>query len=71
VPEEPLAQPGWLTELEEQRRIFREEVEARQNVMVPSEDSDWEDEGPAWRVWKPSATRSSSHPSPRSGPPTA
>jgi hypothetical protein len=27
-------------------------VEARQNVMVPAEDPDWEDEGPAWRVWE-------------------
>jgi hypothetical protein len=45
-------QPGWLTELEEQRRIFREELETRQNVMVPAEDPDWEDEGPAWQVWQ-------------------
>jgi hypothetical protein len=52
APDEPLAQPGWLTELDEQRRVFREEVEARQDVMVPAEDPDWEDEGPAWRVWE-------------------
>jgi conjugative relaxase-like TrwC/TraI family protein len=52
VPEEPLAQPGWLADLNEQRRVFREELEARQNVMVPSENPDWEDEGPAWRVWQ-------------------
>ena len=49
VPDEPLAQPGWLTELDEQRRVFREELEARQNVMIPPEDPDWEDEGPAWQ----------------------
>ena len=52
VPDEPLVHPGWLTELNEQRRVFREEVEARQNVMVPNEDPDWEDEGPAWQVWQ-------------------
>jgi len=52
TPDEPLAQPGWLAELEEQRRVFREELEARQNVMVPGEDPAWEDEGPAWHVWQ-------------------
>ncbi len=45
-------EPGWLAELDEQRRVFREELEARQNVMVPNEDPDWEDEGPAWTVWQ-------------------
>jgi conjugative relaxase-like TrwC/TraI family protein len=52
APDQPLAQPGWLSELEEQRRVFREEAEARQNVRVPAEDPDWEDQGPAWRVWE-------------------
>jgi len=52
VPDEPLVQPGWLSELEEQRRVFRQEAEARQNVMVPAEDPDWEDQGPAWTVWQ-------------------
>ncbi len=51
VPDEAMAQPGWLTELDEQRRVFREELEARQNVTVPAEDPDWEDEGPAWPQW--------------------
>jgi hypothetical protein len=51
VPDEPLAQPGWLAELNEQRRLFREELQARQNVMIPPEDPDWDDEGPAWRAW--------------------
>jgi hypothetical protein len=32
--------------------VFREELEARQNVMVPAEDPDSEDEGPAWQVWE-------------------
>jgi hypothetical protein len=43
APDEAMAQPGWLTELDEQRRLFREELEARQNVMVPPEDPDWEE----------------------------
>ena len=51
-PDELLAQPGWLADLDEQRRLFRQELEARQNVMVPSEDPDWEDQGPAWTVWE-------------------
>lgn len=51
APEEPLPEPGWLAELNEQRRVFREELEARQNVMTPAEDPDWEDEGPAWPQW--------------------
>jgi AAA domain/TrwC relaxase len=52
APDQPLAQPGWLAELEEQRRVFREELEARQDVTVPAEDPDWQDEGPAWQVWQ-------------------
>jgi len=52
APDEPTAEPGWLADLHEQRRMFREELEARQNVIVPNEDPDWEDEGPAWRVWQ-------------------
>ena len=50
--DELLARPGWLTELDEQRRVFRQELEARQNVMVPTEDPDWEHQGPAWTVWQ-------------------
>ena len=46
-----LPEPGWLAELAEQRRVFREELEARQSVTVPNEDADWEDEGPAWSQW--------------------
>jgi hypothetical protein len=52
VPGYPLFQPGWLADLEEQRRVFREELETRQNVIIPNEDPDWEDEGPAWRGWE-------------------
>jgi hypothetical protein len=52
APDQPQVEPGWLAELNEQRRAFREELEARQNVMIPAEDPDWEDEGPAWQVWQ-------------------
>ena len=52
APGEALPEPGWLAELAEQRRVFREELEARQNVTVPNEDPDREDEGPAWPRWQ-------------------
>ena len=52
APDEPLAAPGWLAELDEQRRAFREELLARQNVVIPAEDPDWQDEGQAWPVWE-------------------
>jgi hypothetical protein len=52
VPGEPLSRPGWVADLEEQRRVFREEIETRQNVNIPNEDPDWEDEGPAWQGWE-------------------
>jgi hypothetical protein len=51
VPDGTLPDPGWLAELAERRRVFREELEARQSVPVPNEDPDWEDEGPAWPQW--------------------
>ncbi len=52
APDEPAVEPGWLADLHQQRRVFREELEARQNVMVPAEDPDWQDEGPAWQPWQ-------------------
>jgi hypothetical protein len=45
VPDQSLAQPGWLVELEEQRRVFRDQYEAWQNVQIPAEDPSWQDEG--------------------------
>ena len=32
--------------------MFREELETRQDVIIPNEDPDWEDEGPAWQRWQ-------------------
>ena len=52
LPDEALPKPGWLAELAEQRRVFRRELETRQNAIVPNEDPDWEDEGPAWPQWE-------------------
>jgi hypothetical protein len=52
APDDPAVEPGWLAELNQQRRAFREELEARQSVIVPNEDPDWEDDGPAWQVWQ-------------------
>ena len=52
VPGEALPDPGGLAELAEQRRVFREELEARQSVSIPNEDPDWEDDGLAWPQWR-------------------
>jgi len=52
APEESLRAPGWLAELAEQRRAFREELERRQNVRVPEENPDYGDQGEAWPVWR-------------------
>jgi hypothetical protein len=52
APDELMARPGWLADLDEQRCVFRQELEARQNVMIPAEDPDWEDQGAAWTVWQ-------------------
>jgi AAA domain/TrwC relaxase len=40
--------PGWVARLEVDRQIFRANAEQRQNVKVPGEDHEWEDEGEAW-----------------------
>jgi hypothetical protein len=41
-------EPEWITRLAEARETFREQMESRQGVRVPSEDPDYEDEGEAW-----------------------
>jgi hypothetical protein len=40
--------PNWVTRLAEQRRVFQEKLEQRQNVMVPDEDPDYDHLGHAW-----------------------
>jgi hypothetical protein len=37
-----------VTQLAEQRRVFQEKLEERQNVMVPDEDPDYGFVGQAW-----------------------
>lgn len=39
------------------REEFREELEARQGLMVPAEDPDWQDEGEAWPSAWPNRNR--------------
>src|SRR5258708_15827313 len=46
VPDQPLAAPDWLAELDEQRRAFREELQARQNVVIPPQDPPRHPQGP-------------------------
>ena len=52
APDDPAVEPGWLADLNEQRRVFREELETRQDKVIPNEDPDWAHEGPAWQVWE-------------------
>jgi hypothetical protein len=68
APDEPTVEPGWLADLNEQRRVFRQELETRQNVMVPNEDPDWEDQGPAWKVWEAQRDAILQPPKPEIGP---
>jgi hypothetical protein len=44
----PRETPEWVIQLAEQRRVFQEKLEQRQNVMVPAEDPDWDFLGQAW-----------------------
>ncbi len=45
---EPYQTPEWITRLAAERRAFREKLEERQGIRVPSEDPDAQDEGEAW-----------------------
>jgi hypothetical protein len=42
------SQPEWVRRLEVDREVFRSKAGERQNVRVPAEDHEWEDEGEAW-----------------------
>jgi hypothetical protein len=44
---------AWVTGLAAQRQAFREKLEERQALKVPSEDPDFEDLGPAFPPWNP------------------
>ena len=51
APEEGLSRPGWLAELEDQRRAFRAELERRQGLEMPDRDEDVKGTE-AWPVWR-------------------
>jgi hypothetical protein len=42
----------WIRDLAAQRQAFREKIEERQGLMVPSEDPDWSDLGEAFPAWQ-------------------
>jgi len=42
---------GWVRDLAAQRQAFRDKLEERQALKVPSEDPDFEDLGPAFPAW--------------------
>jgi hypothetical protein len=44
--------PGWVERLDEAGKAFREQMEARQNVLVPAEDPDFEPVGEAFPAWR-------------------
>jgi len=41
----------WVRDLANQRQAFRDKIEERQGLKVPSEDPDWEDLGEAFPAW--------------------
>ena len=43
---------AWIRELATRRQVFREKIEERQGLMVPSEDPDWGDLGEAFPAWQ-------------------
>jgi hypothetical protein len=45
------------SQAEQARAEFREQMEARQGVMVPAEDPDWQDEAEAWPAPWPNRDR--------------
>ena len=44
---------AWVQDLAAQRQAFRDKLEERQALKVPSEDPDYEDLGPAFPAWNP------------------
>ena len=43
---------AWIRDLAAQRQTFREKIEERQGLMVPSEDPEWGDLGEAFPAWQ-------------------
>jgi hypothetical protein len=53
VPDQQVGEmAAWIRDLAAQRRAFREKIEERQGLKVPSEDPDWDDLGDAFPSWK-------------------
>ena len=53
VPDQKIDQmAAWIRDLAAQRQVFREKIEERQGLMVPSEDPDWGDLGEAFPAWQ-------------------
>jgi hypothetical protein len=45
----------WITGLAAQRREFARRLAERQSLMIPAEDPDYEDQGPAFPAWQGAA----------------
>jgi hypothetical protein len=43
---------AWIRDLTQQRQAFREKIDERRGLMVPSEDPDWGDLGDAFPAWR-------------------
>jgi len=43
----------WVTELAAQRQAFKDKIDERRALKIPSEDPDWEDLGHAYPAWNP------------------
>jgi hypothetical protein len=52
VDQETGKMPAWIRDLAAQRQAFRQKMEERQGLMVPSEDPDWADLGEAFSAWQ-------------------
>ena len=53
---------AWIRDLAAQRQAFREKIEERQGVMMPSEDPDCGDLGEAFPAWQARRSGSGSTP---------
>ena len=54
APDKKIAEmAAWIRDLAAQRQAFREKLEERQGLTIPSEDPDWDDLGEAFPSWTP------------------
>ena len=53
TPDKKIAEmAAWIRDLAAQHQAFREKIEERQGLKVPSEDPDWDDLGEAFPAWR-------------------